>query len=245
MLTWIILFSLSGTFGVIVAISVFYAASKKFKKMITPLISYAAGTLLAAALLGLLPHSLEDTTSSSVLSAVLAGIILFFLLEKIVLWRHCHNIDCEVHKAAGPMILLGDTIHNLTDGVIIAASFLGSLPLGITASLSVIAHEIPQEVGDFAILLHSGYATKKALLLNVLSSLSTLPAAVTAYYALEAVESVIPYIMAVAAASFIYIALADLSPELHREIGLTHTIQQVLFMMAGVATIIVLLHIHQ
>ena len=223
------MFSLSGTAGVVIAISVFYVVSKKIKEIITPLISYAAGTLLAAALIGLLPHSLEHATPPSVLSAVLAGIILFFLLEKIVLWRHCHNINCEVHKAAGPMILLGDTIHNLTDGVIIAASFLGSLPLGIITSLSVIAHEIPQEVGDFAILRHSGYATKKALFLNVLSSLSTLPAAITAYYALEAAESVIPYIMAVAAASFIYIALADLSPELHREIGLTHTIQQVIW----------------
>ena len=182
LILWIILFSLSGTAGVIIAATAFLSFSEKIQEVLIPcLIAYATGTLLSAALLGLIPHALENTDPFPILAAVLLGIILFFFLEKVVLWRHCHDIECEVHAAAGSMILVGDTIHNLADGVIIAASFLASIPLGIIASLSVIAHEIPQETGDFAILLHSGYEKKKALFLNVMSSLSTLPAAVVAF----------------------------------------------------------------
>lgn len=178
------------------------------------------------------------------LAAVLLGIILFFFLEKLVLWRHCHDIECEVHAAAGSMILVGDTIHNIADGVVIAASFLASIPLGVIASLSVIAHEIPQETGDFAILLHSGYEKKKAFILNMMSGLSTLPAAVVAYYTLEVAEAAVAYIMALSAASFLYIALADLSPELHEKTALRYTVRQSLLMLAGVLTIVLLLQIH-
>ena len=153
-------------------------------------------------------------------------------------------MECEVHGTAGPMILIGDAFHNLTDGVVIAASFLSSIPVGIVVGLSVIAHEIPQEVGDFAILLHSGYSKRRALSLNILSGLSTVPAAILAYYALELVHAAIPYVMAISAASFIYIALADLTPELHRKGGFCYVIRQFLIMLAGVCTIILLLQFH-
>jgi len=153
-------------------------------------------------------------------------------------------MECEVHRAAGSMILIGDVFHNLTDGVVIAASFLFSVPIGIVAGLSVIAHEIPQEVGDFAILLHSGYSRRKALLFNALSSISTIPGAVSAYYALEMVRSSIPYIMAISASSFLYIALTDLAPELHREVRFWHAVRQFLLMLAGVGTILVVLQFH-
>jgi zinc and cadmium transporter len=199
--------------------------------------------LLTAALLGLLPKSLQYTSPRSVLFSVLAGIILFFLLEKLLIWRHCHNQECKIHNVAGPMILLGDAVHNLTDGVIIAASFLSSIPIGIAASLSIIAHEIPQEVGDFAILLANGYTTRKAFLWNALSSLSTIPGAVIAYYALGAAQTAIPYTMAVSAASFLYIALADLTPELHRNVDTGHSIRQILLMIAGIATILLLFQV--
>ncbi|MGD2246794.1 MAG: ZIP family metal transporter [Candidatus Methanofastidiosia archaeon] len=245
MLIWIIVFSLAGTAGVIVAAGVFLSFPERTQEVLIPcLISYAAGVLLSAAFLGLLPHALEHTETTSILFAVLVGIILFFLLEKVVLWHHCHNRECEVHEAAGPMILIGDTFHNFADGVVIAASFLGSIPLGVAAGLSVIAHEIPQETGDIAILLHSGYKKRKALYLNLLSSVSSFPAAVIAYYALEAVEVAIPYVMALSAASFLYIALADLSPELHRKIGLKYAVRQLLLLVLGVVTILVLLQIH-
>jgi zinc and cadmium transporter len=174
----------------------------------------------------------------------LSGLIIFFLLEKLVLWHHCHNIECEKLRTAGPIILIGDAFHNLVDGVVIAASFLSSIPIGITASISVIAHEIPQELGDFAILLQSGYSKRKAILYNILSSLSTIPGAILAYYALAIVNTAIPYVMGISAASFLYIALADLTPELHRNIGLKSGGLQFFLMLAGVGTILFLLQFH-
>lgn len=245
LILWIILFSILGSIGAIVTAAAFLLFRKKIQDVLIPcLIAYATGTLLAAALLGLIPHALEHVSPLPVLSTLLVGIILFFILEKLVIWRHCHNVDCDVHSAAGSMILIGDAFHNLVDGVIIAAAFLISIPVGVVAGLSVIAHEIPQEVGDFGILLHSGYSKKKALLLNILSGLTTLPAAVLAYFALETVHVIIPYVMAISAASFLYISLADLSPELHRKVGISHAIRQFLFMLAGVGTIILVLQFH-
>jgi len=171
--------------------------------------------------------------------------MLFFLLEKIVIWRHCHNPDCiKDHHNTAPMILIGDAFHNFVDGVVIAASFLISTPLGIAIGISIIAHEIPQEVGDFGILLHNGYSKKKALLWNVLSGLTTLPAAVIAYFALGNIQMVTPYIMAISAASFLYIALVDLSPELHRKLGVGQNTKQILSILGGIGTMIVVLHFH-
>jgi zinc and cadmium transporter len=140
------------------------------------------------------------------------------------------------------MLLIGDAFHNLIDGVVIAASFLSSFPIGVAVSLSIIAHEIPQEVGDFAILLHSGYSPKKAFLLNLLSSISTLPGAILAYYALGVVHTAIPYAMALSSSSFLYISLADLTPELHRHYDYKNIIRQVILLLAGVGTITLLLH---
>lgn len=242
---WVIVFSLSGTAGVLLTAAAFLSFPERIQKVLLPcLISYATGTLLAAAFLGLIPHALEHASESAVLATVLVGILLFFLLEKIVLWRHCHNLECEVHSAAGPMILIGDTIHNFADGVVIAASFLFSIPLGIVTGLSVIAHEIPQETGDFAILLNSGYGKHRALLLNIISSLSTVPAAIIAYITLETAEGLIPYVMSISAASFLYIALADLSPELHTATQLSHALRQFIVLLAGIATILLVLHFH-
>ena len=245
LILWIILFSILGSIGAIITAAAFLLFRQKIQDLLIPcLIAYATGTLLAAALLGLIPHALKHVSPLPILSTLLAGIILFFILEKLVIWRHCHNAECDIHKTVGPMILIGDAVHNLVDGVIIAATFLISVPIGIVAGLSIIAHEIPQEVGDFGILLHSGYPKKKALLLNILSSLTTLPAAIIAYFALETVHAIIPYIMAISAASFLYISLADLSPELHLKVGISHAIRQFILMLAGVGTIIIVLHLH-
>ena len=243
LLSWIIAFSILGSIGAIVAATVFLLIKEKTQKiLVSYLISYATGTLLAAALLGLLQNSLQHISSIQVMSALLIGIIFFFSLEKLLIWRHCHNEECKRHGTAGPMILVGDAFHNLTDGIVIAASFLASIPVGIVISLSVIAHEIPQEVGDFAILLHGGYSRRRALFLNTLSSLFTLPGAILAYYALDILHYATPYVMAFSAASFLYIALADLVPELHGKMGFRHSIQQFLLMLAGVGTIILILY---
>lgn len=242
---WIILFSILGSVGSVITASTFLLFKEKVQRVLIPcLISYATGTLLATALLGLIPHALDSVPPYPIFMTVLTGIILFFILEKSIIWRHCHDAKCEGHEAAGSMILIGDTFHNIVDGVVIAAGFLSSVPVGIIVGLSLIAHEIPQEVGDFGILLHSGYSKRKALLLNVLSGLSSLPAAILAYYALETIQSAVPYIMGISASSFLYIALADLSPTLHHEVRLRHMVRQVVLMLIGIGTIILVMSLH-
>jgi len=237
-LIYIIGFSLLGSVGAIVLAGSFVLFPEKTRRILVPcLISYATGTLLGAAFLGLIPHALASIPASPALCTVLIGIVLFFVLEKLVVWRHCHNQQCEVHGTAGPLLLVGDAFHNFGDGVIIAVSFVVSVPLGIATSMSVIAHEIPQEVGDLAILLESGYSRKRAFVYNILSSLSTLPGAVLAYLTLQEIQSITPYIMALSAASFIYIAIADLVPNLHHHTGFGSGLRQLALMLSGIGTI--------
>jgi zinc and cadmium transporter len=240
---WIIFFSIIGSVGSVSGAALLLLFPDGVRKTIVPgLVSYATGTLLAAAFLGMIPYALEHTPALPILTTVLAGIILFFILEKLVLWRHCHAVECEVHATAGPLILMGDAFHNCVDGVVIAAAFLTSVPFGVAASLAVIAHEIPQEIGDFGILLESGYSRQKALLYNVLSSVSTLPGAIIAYFYLKTATAVVPYILALSAASFIYIAIADLIPVLHRKSGIKTGIWQLLLLLGGVGTILLFRH---
>ena len=244
-LEWIVTFSVLGSVGAILTAGIFLLFKDKTQKIIVPcLISYATGTLLAAALLGMLPKALSQSDPSIILSFLLGGIIFFFLLEKTVIWHHCHNEECEIHSAAGPILLIGDAFHNFIDGIVIAASFLISIPFGIIVSISVLAHEVPQEIGDFAILLDSGYSKKKAFLLNLLSSSFTIPAAIIGYYILDAISSLIPYFLALSAASFIYIALTDLTPDLHHKIGLVYSIRQTLLIFAGIGTIFLIVSLH-
>lgn len=238
LLTWIITFSILGSVGAIAGAALMLLFPEGTRKTLLPcLLSYATGTLLGAAFLGMIPKALQQAMPLAVSATVLAGIVVFFLLEKIVIWRHCHESECEVHGTAAPLILIGDAFHNFVDGFVIAAAFLTSVPLGIAASLAVIAHEIPQEVGDFAILLENGYTKKRALMLNMLSSLATLPGAVIAYFFLGAVQEAVPFILALSAASFIYIAVADLVPGLHHQVGLKPAATQLILMLAGIATI--------
>ena len=238
LLTIIVIFSLLGSIGAIALAGLLLFFPEKGRQLLIPqLISYAAGTLLGAAFLGLIPHALADLDASAALSVVLAGIVLFFVLEKLVVWRHCHEEHCEVHRAAGPLILIGDAFHNFVDGIVIATAFLTSISLGVAASLAVIAHEIPQEAGDFAILLDSGYSRKLAFLYNTISALFALLGAILAYFFLTEVHRAIPYIMALSAASFIYIAIADLIPTLHRYNTVGQSIYQLALMLAGIGTI--------
>ncbi len=243
MLLWIIGFSLLGSVGAIAGAALFLFFPEKIRKTLVPcLISYATGTLLGAAFLGMIPAGLKLAPALSVTATVLAGIVLFFVLEKLVIWRHCHDSECEVHGRAAPLILIGDAFHNFVDGVVIAAAFLTSIPLGIAASLAVIAHEIPQEVGDFAILLDNGYNRTKAMILNSLSAATALPGALLAYFWLGETHIAVPYILAISAASFIYIAIADLIPGLHRQTTLTASLFQFALLLAGIGTIAVFHH---
>jgi zinc and cadmium transporter len=238
MLSWIIGFSILGSIGAVAGAALFLFFPEGIRKVLVPcLISYATGTLLGAAFLGMIPAALKQASAPLVMATVLAGMVLFFVLEKLVLWRHCHDSACEVHGRAGPLILIGDAFHNFVDGVVIAAAFLTSIPLGVAASLAVIAHEIPQEIGDFAILLDNGYERRKAIVLNGLSAVTTLPGAVLAYFWLGETRAAVPYILAISAASFIYIATADLIPGLHRQVTAAASLRQFILLIAGISTI--------
>jgi zinc and cadmium transporter len=171
---------------------------------------------------------------------VLLGIILFFVLEKLVVWRHCHKPGCNVHTAAGPLIIIGDGLHNFIDGIVIAGAFLVSIPAGITVSIAVIAHEVPQEIGDFALLIDYGYSRKKAFFLNLASSATTLVGGIVAFYALNYLHNVIPYVLSISAASFIYIALADILPGLNKQFSKAGSIIQVVLLLLGIATIAII-----
>jgi len=238
MLAWIIAFSLLGSVGALLgAASVLFIPEKQRKIITANLISYATGTLLGAVFLGLIPKALEISPSPGILLWLLLGILFFFVMEKLILWRHCHLPECDVHASAGPPLLIGDAFHNFTDGVIIAGAFLLSVPLGIATGLAVVAHEIPQELGDFAILLESGYSRSQALLLNTVSALATLPGALLAYYLLAHMMQAVPSILLLGAAGFLYIALVDLTPYLHRRIGLADSLLQLGLIVAAIATI--------
>jgi zinc and cadmium transporter len=211
------------------------------RRRATPwLISYATGTLLGAAFLAMIPEAMSERPPLGVSAAVLGGVLAFLALERLLIWRHCHEPECEIHGRTGVLILIGDAFHNFVDGVVIAAAFLVSVPMGIAVSLAVIAHEIPQEVGDFAILLESGYSPRNAFLLNTLSACATLPGAILGYLWLPAISQTIPYVLAVSAASFIYIALADLIPSLHKRGTPQSAILHFGVTLIGVATIALL-----
>ncbi|MBL8458965.1 ZIP family metal transporter [Zoogloea sp.] len=253
-LAWIVVMSLAGgVLSVLVAAALSWAARPTW---VPTLISYAIGALLGAAFLEVLPHAIEAAESPERAAMnILAGILIFFVLEKLVLWRHCHDEGCHGHGhdhaghahapaqghdhgRSGLLILIGDTFHNFVDGVLIAAAFVESTPLGIVTAMAIIAHEIPQEAGDFLILMHSGYSRGRALAFNLLSSLATLVGGILAYFALSHMQSLVPVFLALAAASMIYVAVADLIPGLHKRTELRATAQQVLLIAAGIASIV-------
>jgi|SRR5690554_1982499 len=256
-LAWILLACLLGA-GLSVVCAGVLALNARIA-WIPMLVSYAIGAMLGAVFLEILPHAFTETSNIEMMAAtVLLGIFLFFVLEKLLLWRHCHGDECEVHAPqtehmghhghhghthghdqgrSGMMIMVGDTFHNFVDGILIAAAFMIDIKLGAVTALAIIAHEIPQEVGDFLILLHSGYSKKQALMFNLLSSLAAVIGGLVAYFALQVVANWIPTILGLAAASMIYVAVADLIPSLHKRTELKATVQQVLLIVFGIASI--------
>lgn len=254
-LTWIIVTTLFGG-----TLSVLFAAALTLNTRVSwvqMLVSYAIGALLGAAFLNALPEALElSKDPAQMTGTVLFGILLFFILEKLVLWRHCHIEECEVHDplhgtavvAAAPandhdhgrsgmLIMLGDTFHNFVDGILIAAAFMADIQLGIVTAVAIIAHEIPQEAGDFLILLNSGYTRRQALLFNLLSSFATLIGAMLTYFMLQDMNHLLPSLLGLAAASMIYVAMSDLIPGLHKRPEIDATIQQVALITLGISSI--------
>ncbi|SFM08449.1 ZIP family metal transporter [Nitrosomonas communis] len=250
-LVWIILTSLLGGL-----MSIFFAAILTLNtrsSWVSMLVSYAIGALLGAAFLNTLPEALElSEDPKQITIIVLLGILLFFILEKLVLWRHCHMDECEVHDPehgrsiyeiqgdhgrSGLMITLGDTFHNFVDGILIAAAFMVDVQLGIVTAIAIFAHEVPQEAGDFIILLNSGYSRTQALLLNLLSSTAAVIGGVLAYFMLQQLNHLVLPMLAIATACMIYVAMADLIPSLHKRPEIGATIQQVVLISLGIGSI--------
>ena len=225
--------------GLIVAATLAFSAVSVRTRLVPWLVSYAVGALLGVALLDILPEALTLLSAQAVLGTLLAGILIFFTLEKLVLLRHCHSHECEVHGATGPVLFIGDAFHNFTDGAIICTAVMTSVPLGISTAIAVAAHEIPQEIGDVAILLHAGYSRGRALLLNIVSGGASLAGALLAYGAMQLVPGIRPYVLAMSAASLLYIAMSDLIPDLHKGELDANALRQVLLIAAGIGTIVV------
>jgi zinc and cadmium transporter len=236
-------FSVLGSVGGLATASIFLLLGDSLRVRLIPwLISYAVGTLLGVALLALLPEALGSIPPGPALATLLACVLSFFLLEKLVLWRHCHTgHDCEVHtSSAASLVIIGDAFHTFVDGALIAAAVLTSIPLGATTAIAVAAHEIPQEVGDFAILLRAGYSRSRAFTLNILSAAGGVLGALAMLAASQSIPQAIPYVLSYAAGSFLYVAMADLIPDLHRGGIEGGPLKQLLLIGAGILTIVLL-----
>jgi zinc and cadmium transporter len=216
------------------------------------LVSFAVGALLGAVFLDLLPEALEHGSVTRVMAAMLAGMLAFFLLEKLVLWRHAHESALDEGEAApssphahgdafvgrpGLMIVIGNSVHNLCDGIAIAASFVADYKLGVATTLAIVSHAIPQQVGDFAVLLHSGYSRRNAFAMNLLTAGATLVGGLVGYAAVASMQQILPTVLALAAASLLYVAVADLIPGLHRHVAPEHIAQQAALIGGGIATV--------
>ena len=231
--------SLLGSFGGLLVASSLLLFSDRIRSRLVPwLVSYAVGALLGVALLALLPEALEALSPADVFGTLLVGILSFFVLERLVLLRHCHTDECHVHAATATLVLLGDGFHNFIDGAIISAAVLSSVPLGVSTAIAVAAHEIPQEVGDIAILLAAGYSRQRALILNIVSGASGIAGALLAYAGVSVLPGIRPFVLAFSSASLLYIAMSDLIPDLHRGQLDRSPIRQVLLIAAGIGTVV-------
>lgn len=236
------------------ALSVLIAASltvRVLSKIVHHLVSLSAGVLLATALLDVLPEAFESKASpQSLFGTLLAGLMFFFLLEKAELYRHGHHHEGDDHHhhdgfdarqagRGGWSIVMGDSIHNFCDGIIIAAAFLTDVHLGTVTSLAIIAHEIPQEVGDYIVLLNAGFTRRKALFYNLLSGMAAVVGGVIGYFIVGPWQSLFPYLLVIASSSFIYVAVADLIPQLQHRLSLRETVAQLAWLGTGLMIVVV------
>jgi zinc and cadmium transporter len=246
--TW--LYSLVSVFIVslisLIGIFTFSVKIEKLRKILMYFVSFSAGALLGDAFIHLLPEVIRKNGFSLTISlSLLFGILVFLVLEKVIKWRHCHDVECPEHskriKSFAYMNVVGDGLHNFIDGLIIAASYLISLPVGIATALAVIFHEIPQEVGEFGLLLHGGFSKRKALLVNFISSLSAIIGVIFGLWLSGFVSNVEIILVPIAAGGFIYIAGSDLIPEMHKETSLRKSVIQIIAFLIGILVMIALL----
>ena len=255
LLLWIVLFAaFGGIASAVFAVAFLWVPEERSARILPHFVSFATGALLGAALLGLLPEAMAGAGPSGAHDiglVMVVGLGVFFVIEKLVLWWHAHSQDEEegaprhahAHhdhgrdRASGVLVLVGDSIHNALDGVLIAAAFLGGLSLGLVTTLAVAAHEIPHRVGDFAILVHAGLSRPRALLLNLATGVASVIGAIAAYFGLRQANRLLPFALAFAAAGFLYIAVAGLIPGLHRRSDPRTSAAQVLLISLGIAVI--------
>jgi zinc and cadmium transporter len=213
------------------------------KKLLLFFVSFSAGALFGDAFIHLIPEALETLMSEVIVSLfVIAGLMIFFVLEKFIHWRHCHVPTCKEHPhPIATMNLLGDALHNLIDGMIIGASYLASIPLGITTTLAVVLHEIPQEISDFGVLIYGGFTKRKALMMNFFSALTSVIGAIITFLVGSRIESFSALLVPITAGGFIYIAGSDLIPELHKEVNVSKSVIQFLSILFGVGVMLALL----
>ena len=225
-------------------------------KVVEPMVSLSVGIMLSTSLLHALPEAFESHASArSLFATLLAGLLAFFLLEKLAIMRHSHHHEGDGHHhhhghdkheagKAGWMILVGDGMHNFTDGILIAAAFMANPELGLVTALAIIAHEIPQEIGDFIVLLNAGFSRTRAYVYNLLCSLLAIAGGLLGYYTLDRASSLIPYVLVFASSGFIYIAVSDLMPQMQRRATLRESVPQVLLIATGVAVVLFLTNGH-
>lgn len=242
--TWVLLFTLASSVLSVAAAGAYLLLPQRWReRSIEYLVSFAIGMLLGASFLHLLPEALEQNQDNidGLMGTALLAIMTFFVLEKGLIWRHHHHHHGEHDQAAhstspaGTLILVGDSFHNFLDGVLVAAAFLADFRLGVVTALAVIAHEIPQELGDFAILIRSGYTRGRAFFFNMLTSVMMVVGATIAWFALASISALIPYLLAFTAASFIYVAVSDLMPTLNRRLAVREISMQLALIGSGIA----------
>ena len=216
-----------------IGIFTLYINDKILNKILIILVSLSAGALMGGAFLHLIPESIEKAKGADIFIIILIGFIIFFIIEKFLHWRHCHNGKCEIHTFHY-MNLIGDSIHNFIDGLIISASFIVSIPLGFTTTIAIIAHEIPQEIGDFGVLIFGGFEKKKAIILNFLVATTVILGGITGYLISNMIEKSVYILLSFAAGGFIYIAATDLIPEIKKEINIRKSISTMLIFIVGI-----------
>ena len=233
-------------FGSLLSLTLAYLFSKlKMVNYADYFVSFAVGTLLGAAFLEIIPHAYELSKDLHEISLiVLIGILVFFILEKLLVWRHCHGSHCENHSPVvnhdvkkGSILIIGDCFHNFIDGILIASAFIVDINLGLITALAIIVHEIPQEISNFSILINSGYSLSRTLLMNIVTGCAMILGAILAYFVLNDLEFLIPMILAFAASSMIYVAISDLIPTLHKKVEIKQTFQQTFSIFLGVLII--------
>ncbi len=232
-LAYIVIASFLISSGALIGIFSLAAKKESLKKILLFLVSLSAGTLMGGAFLHLMPESLERLSAAAVFSIVLFSFIIFYLIEKILRWRHCHDEECDVHSF-GYMNLIGDGVHNFIDGLIIAATFLIDIRLGITTSIAIALHEIPQEIGDFGVLIYAGFKRARALILNFLIALIAMVGAIVGYFLSFYVEDLIVYLLPFAAGGFLYISTSDLIPEIRKEKDVKKSFVSFTFFLLGI-----------